>query len=388
MDGLRMNGVPPYGEVRRMMTEGTAGGKRAEEGKEVDTGEVFDQNAVRNLPQELTQIQSPLEVAEALRKQYPQVNFIFADVDKYFGNIEDFAAGLGQGAFILVSPDVLDWMGQGSEAWKQGSEMISQALCQVMRDMKAGAYNAGAVIGDQGEITCWKAEVTGDKESPKQEWEQEAENIRNMLDRLEESRKKNAERMKKLRLTQKKKINYQMGRDMARLARGTNDKAVRSLISRVYAARGRIAGSSAYDKKEIQSAVAQMDHVIRCARTKIRQLKEEEQIDFRRKKAQKNREEKLKRELEKELKERRRARRAKEHARIFERLPDLPGLRDDDDRREAREEAMAAAASAGLDMSGAGGAVSGGLEAAGAAGGSPAVSADAGVAVQVTVSTI
>ncbi len=208
-----------------------------------------------------------------------------------------------------------------------------------------------------------------------------------MLDRLEENRKKNAERLKKLKLTQKKKINYQMGRDMARLAKGLTDKDVRSLISRVYAARGRVAGSKSYDKKEIQSAVAQMDHVIRCARTKIRHLKEEGQLELRRKKAEKQKEEKMRRELERELKERRRARRAKEHARIFQKLPDLPGLRDSDDRREAREEALAAAAAAGLSPVGtagtAGAPVSGGTVGAGAPAGGGETAAPE---LQVTVS--
>lgn len=365
MSGLRIESVPPYREIQRTVIEEA---KKTE--KEAGQRPSFDRNAVGNAFLETVQPQAPSDVAGALRKQYPQIQFVFADVaglEHQSESIAQLAGGLKKGAYIFVSSDILEWMSKGPEAFEEGSRLIGQTAFQLMRDLKAGAYNVGAVIGDEGETVCWKAEET-EESSVKQEWEQELENVKNMLDRLEESRKKNAERLKKLKLTQKKKINYQMGRDMARLAKGVTDKDVRSLISRVYAARGRVAGSKSYDKKEIQSAVAQMDHVIRCARTKIRHLKEEGQLELRRKKAEKQKEEKMRRELERELKERRRARRAKEHARIFQKLPDLPGLRDNDDRREAREEALAAAAAAGLSPTGAvgtGEALGGGVPAGG-----------------------
>ena len=138
-----------------------------------------------------------------------------------------------------------------------------------------------------------------------------------------------------------KKINYQMGRDMARLAKGTTVKEIRFLISRVYASRRKLAASSQYDKTEIRNVTAQMDHVIRCARTKLRQLKEENQLEIRQKKAQKQREEKQRRELEQELKERRRKRMAREHAQIFQRLSDWPGLQERDDCHGAQKEELA-----------------------------------------------
>lgn len=138
-----------------------------------------------------------------------------------------------------------------------------------------------------------------------------------MLERMEESRKRNQERMKKLKLVQKKKINYQMGRDMARLAKGTTVKEIRFLISRFMRPEGR------------------------CARTKLRQLKEENQLEIRQKKAQKQREEKQRGELEQELKERRRKRMAREHAQIFQRLSDWPGLQERDDCHGAQKEELA-----------------------------------------------
>ncbi len=387
MRGLNISGISPYRAGYQIMTTETAAGtdNKEREASAFSMEAVFDQSLVGRISKKEVWAPSSADVAEALTKQYPQVHFIFADADGYPENLAEFAAGAGEGIHLVVSSEVLDWMTQGSEAWRQGAEMIGQAVCRMMKDMQPGVYNTGAVIGDNGEITYWSAQLA--EEDVKQEWEQELDNIRNMLDRFEESRKRNAERMKKLRLSQKKKINYQMGRDMSRLARGTTDKEVRSLISRVYAARGRVAGSRAYDKKEIQSAVAQMDHVIRCARTKIRQLKEEEQINLRRKKAEKQKQEKLRRELERELKERRRARKAKEHARIFERLPDLPGLRDEEDRREAQEEAMAAAAASGMELPGTTAVTAGETGGTGAAA-EGAGSEAAGAAVSVTVSTV
>lgn len=114
--------------------------------------------------------------------------------------------------------------------------MIGQAVCRLARNLKAGAYSTGVVLGERGEDIYWTAFDT-QEDTVKEEWEREAENVRGMLERMEESRKRNQERMKKLKLVQKKKINYQMGRDMARLAKGTTVKEIRFLISRVYASR-------------------------------------------------------------------------------------------------------------------------------------------------------
>ena len=247
----------------------------------------------------LEQSQTVQQVAEALRKQYSWVSFTFADLGNRPENLAQFAVSAGKGIHLVISPEILEWMAQGGTAWQEGSEMIGKTIYELMKQTDTEVHNSGAVIAADGQTTLWSSKW----ENPKSEIEQDLEYMKNMLERLDKIRKQNAEQQKKMKLLQKKKLNYQMGKDMARLARGTTDRDVRSLISGMYANRQRIATSRTYSKKEIQMTLAQIDHVIRCARTKIRQLKEEGQMRRRVEKAKKEREEKLKRELIRELKE-------------------------------------------------------------------------------------
>lgn len=284
------------------------------------------------------QIQTAEQVAEALRKQYPGVTFTFGEIGDRPEDLAQLAVSAGKGMDLVISPEILDWMAQGGAAWQEGSEMIGKTIYELMRRADTDAYNSGAVIAEDGETTLWSTSW----EDEKSEMEQDLEYMKNMLDHLDEIREKNAEQQKKLKLQQKKKLNYHVGIDMARIAKGTTGSDVRSVISSLYANRQKIAVSTTYSKKEVQMALAQIDHVIGCARTKIRKLREEDQMKQRVEKAKRDHEEKLRRELARELKERQRSRKAKERARIFERLPDLPGLRDVEEQREKQMEAVTA----------------------------------------------
>ncbi len=275
------------------------------------------------------------QVADALRKQYPWVNFTFAQLGDRPEDIAQFVASAGKGVHLVIDPDVLEWMAQGEKAWSQGLEMIGKALHDVMLPTARGEHNKGAVIADDGEITLWSAKW----EKPNADMEKEFEHMKTILKHMDEARKNQEEQLKKLKMEQKKKLNYQMGKDMARLAKGVTDRDVRSLISKLYANRQKIATSSSYNKKEVQAALAQIDHVIGRARAKIRHLRDEEDMLSRVKKAEKQQEQKRKLQLEQELKARRRNRKAKEHAAIYEKFPDMPGLRDEEERREAVAEA-------------------------------------------------
>ena len=242
MGGLRIQGVYAHGQP---WTAGMEGKKTEDCGR--DKHAIVNQHAVRDImffnqsvnrdaPLPESYFQKDSNAAKSLLRQYPQVNFIFVETNVYSEEMEQFISQVRQGAYILMPFDVLDWMSQGEEAAGQGMEMIGQAVCRLARNLKAGAYSTGVVLGERGEDIYWTAFDT-QEDTVKEECEREAENVRGMLERMEESRKRIQERMKKLKLVKKKKINYQMGRDMARLAKGTTVKEIRFLISRVYASR-------------------------------------------------------------------------------------------------------------------------------------------------------
>ncbi len=339
-----MQGVSPYREHKRYTHTQQVKASSVRSGRY----DAYTVGKLQEIP--IKQVRSPEQIAEALRQQYPWVNFTFSELGERSEEVLQFAASAGQGIHIVIAPDVLDWMAQGDAAWQEGNAMIGKTIYALMRQSGNGIYNQGAVIGENGEITQWSSVL----EDPEQDdtWNEQLAEMRHMLERmqamnqkrLEDTRKKNEELQKKMKILQKKKLNYQVGRDMARLAKGTTDQDVRALIGRVYANRQKVSKSSGYEKKEVQMAVAEMDHVIRCARKKIRQLKEERRMQKQVERANEKREEERRKELEQELKVYQRNRRAKEHARIFEKLPDLQRLRELEEKKAQALEAIVSGA--------------------------------------------
>lgn len=314
---------------------------------------------------------------------FPSIRFMLHDEEVDEAEVSALAQQCGKGGFIVVSRDFLDWMAEGEESFLQGREMLARAKQEINRALLDGSDGAGAVLSGNGESFGWTLELAGqegsmipgmpqdgekeDFDPVKKKEEMEMEGVRKMLEKLKEAREKPVIKIKK-------KINYQVGRDMSKLCRASHDRSIRSFISGVYARRAQIGNNSSYDKKERAAAVAQMDYVIRCARTKIRQVKEEGELKARAEKLKKAKEEKRRLQVERELKERQIKRRAKEHARIFV-TPDLPGLRDRDEQREAQQEFEQIVEAAGLSLSpegagtgtAAGAATAGALAAAGTA---------------------
>lgn len=342
----------------------------------------YDQVAVSGAkqPSESDGVQTVEQIADALRKQYPWVTFTFAELGDHPEDIPQFAVSSGNGIHLVIDPDVLDWMAQGGEAWNQGCEMIAKTLHDLMLQKNDDEYNRGAVIADDGEITLWSSSW----EKPKTDLEKDFEFMTNILERQEEARERQEEQQKKLKLEQKKKLNYQMGKDMTRLAKGTTDRDIRSLISHMYANRQKIAASSTYNRREVQMALAQMDYVIGRARAKIRHLKNEGELQLRVKKAAEKKEEKRRMQLEQELKSRRRNRIARERAAIYEKMPDLPGLRSEEERREAQAQTVLSGIASGAITPGYGPAA----PPIGETSSTVVVSAPSGAAVEVTITSM
>ncbi|MFQ9703427.1 MAG: hypothetical protein ACLR0U_17040 [Enterocloster clostridioformis] len=96
--------------------------------------------------------------------------------------MEQFISQVRQRAYILMPFDVLDWMSQGRGAAGRGMEMIGQAVCRLARNLKAGAYSTGVVLGEREDI-YWTAFDT-QEDTVKEEWEQRRRDVRGMLERM------------------------------------------------------------------------------------------------------------------------------------------------------------------------------------------------------------
>lgn len=340
------------------VTEEGAGGKAAD----TQMGEVKKGRWDSFVPTENTD--GAQKVWKEICSAHSGIRFVLYEGETESAAVEQLARQCGKGGFIVLSQDFLDWMSEGEKAWQQGMGMIADAKAQINRSLLSGSDGAGAVLSSNGESLEWtmempapekapgslglfggKDDAAGGSDSLMSKEERELEGVRKMLEKMKEAKKEPFIKIKK-------KINYSMGRDMSKLCRASQDRSIRSFISGVYARRAQIGSNQSYDKKERSAAVAQMDYVIRCARTKIRQVKEEGEMKARAEKLRKAKEEKKRLQVERELKDRQIKRRAKEHARIFADLPDLPGLRSREEQREAVQQFNQIAQAAGVSAAG------------------------------------
>lgn len=259
------------------------------------------------------------DTASSILDAFPDVNISFTWL-KNDNQIRDFAMSAGNGTYLSIAPDFLEWMSESPETYQEGMDIITLVMNQLAENSSGKKNSAsGAVIGENGEVSYWY------KQEPDQS--EEKNTLKSLLDTLESLRQKEKDMNSKKETDKfviKKKICYSPSRDMSRLARVFTARDVRSIISRVYAQSINIKKNSSYDKEEVQMTVAQMEGVIARARAKIKGLNKEGQLNSMRKKAEKQQELKRAIALKLELKRRRTARRSREYGQISEKFPYLP----------------------------------------------------------------
>lgn len=297
--------------------------------------------------------------AARLRNLFPGINMTFASLNE--NDIASYAAAAGGGLHLTLSESFLEAMGRDEESFQAGVLLIHDAIGQladkVGQKLSEGrpVIGAGVVIDENG-VSTWTSSPPKDER---------VEDLKRMIEQLEESRKRMLEKMRK----QKKTIDANPRELMARLVRAEVQQGARDVLiaanHKIFTLRIAAAAGDQYDQNKVRAALANLQRVANRARAKIRRLDEEQTIRSREKRAQRERELKRMRELRAELYKRKSKRRNREYAQLFESYGPRNLRKDRDEEEELRHELMTletSVSSPSVDAAPEGGTMAGGVE--------------------------
>lgn len=287
-----------------------------------------------------------LQKVDALRSLFPGVRVEVAGLYDEQA-IQQYAMQTGGGLHIVLAPDFVDWMFSSPEASSQGKQILTetwQALMEELSSMSAAGklpLGAGIVIGENGSYSIYTA---GEQEKKAPE-EDPAGTLKEMLDKANAAYEGVFGRLKV-----KKKANYCAAREAYALAHVSTERDVKKIISRTYGNMYALkAGKRNYASGVVEQTVKQMETIIARARTKIKALRREEEMERMRKRAEETKQKRKAEALRQELKKRRALRAVREHALIHEFDNPFPGRRMDgrldEDERPLTPEGSSAAVS-------------------------------------------
>lgn len=271
-----------------------------------------------------------------LRSLFPGINMTFAFLQE--NDIASYAAAAGSGLHLTLSESFLEAMGRDEESFQAGVLLIHDALGQlagkVGQKLSEGrpVIGAGIVINENG-VSTWTSSPPKDER---------VEELKRMIEQLEESRKRMLEKMRK---QQKKTIDANPRELMTRLVRAEVQQSARDVLiatnHKIFTLRIAAAAGDQYDQNKVRAALSNLQRVANRARAKIRRLDEEQTIRSREKRAQHERELKKMRELRAELYKRKSKRRNREYAQLFESYGPRNLRKDRDEEEELRHELIA-----------------------------------------------
>lgn len=268
-------------------------------------------------------------------------------------DVIQYAASLKGGVHVIISRDFLLGMAASEEAFQEGTDILTkmtqklQQLQQTLLKEELHGAAMGVAVDDEGTVCSWLKQP-----------QQQDSAFQSMLDALKDPMVKyykekggrNVTEIKTkdgvMRWVITKKLNYNPGKDLAKLAAISAITGVNSFVVGVRA-RLKCAKNDPYlDENEVKQAVYSMERMIQRANTKVKQLKEENQMEKIKKRMQQRQEMKKAQYMARELKRRRTLRRSKEYGQIHERFPLPPSLdqlhRKQDEREEKWEESFIA----------------------------------------------
>lgn len=293
-------------------------------------------------------VQSMVECAEFLKKEYPGVHFNFTSLSEN-SEIQSLSISLGNGVHMVISPKFIQGMISSPEAFIEGKASIQKVLNQLFATAKNLTVNCkkpsglGAVIKENREASVWTLQPSLEDISFKKFLEQM--NDGNMMRTYKEKGGRNITEIKTkdgiLKFIFIKRLNYSPGSDILRLARLTRIGNVNSFIGGIQAYMNQVRSDRYLDEAEIKQTLAQMKGVALRANTKVRNLKEEEILEIIRRRSIEARNVARAEKIAAELRRRRTARKSREYANGIERIPlhdRLFGDRfDHDSRRDEAE---------------------------------------------------
>lgn len=230
------------------------------------------------------------------------------------------------GVQIIISKGFLERLTATKEAYNEGCALIKDLWSQ-LQQVHQGLNNQNdktgisSIIATNGDVKTTLFSITPQEKTPQDDFTKSLMEGK-MVTYYKEKGGRNVTEIKTkdgtVRIVITKRLGYRPGKDLARLAQVSSVGNVRMLSAGVQSAIRRAKSDRYLDEDEVRQAVAQMEGVVRRAKTKINQLRREEILEQRAHQAAKQGERKHAIEMARELKRQRTRRIAKEYAQIHQ----------------------------------------------------------------------
>lgn len=239
-----------------------------------------------------------------------------SDAFRFASLVESLAVLDGDEIRVAIPQDMQAAMEADPEFRESVWEAIGQALSSAEAWKKENAAAYGAAVDSEGSVLIWDQAPAVNKDEYIQKFLDIANNGGIVRRRREEGGKTVTEihtPQGVFRWLTIKKLNYSPAGHLSKLARLQRTGDVRSMMVAVRAGIRHAKADKGLDKNEVRRAVAQMEGVLNRARVKIKNLKAEEQLELRRKRAEQARKQRLEQQLSQEIKKKRTLRKIREY---------------------------------------------------------------------------
>lgn len=251
--------------------------------------------------------QAVKDVLDELKDRYQGVHIAIGTLNGK-DSIQNYAAGAGFGAHLVISEDFLKQMMSSAKAFENGKDLLNTVLKQLSSQKQKG-IGVGAYLDDKS-LTYWYT-------VPEQQLN---ENLflkpqKTLFDWIREAQEK-AEQMKV-----KVKVNASLYNSpmqiYSKLTRAKSIQAVKNVSysagHKIYQLKVALSQADSKDVDKIRAVIGQLQRAVVRAKGKVRDLEKENGLKSRKKKAAQRLEPRREKQLEYLLKKKKVARLAKEH---------------------------------------------------------------------------
>lgn len=251
--------------------------------------------------------QAVKDVLDELKDRYQGVHIAVGTLNGK-DSIQNYAAGAGFGAHLVISEDFLKQMMSSAKAFENGKDLLNTVLKQLSSQKQKG-IGVGAYLDDKN-LTYWYT-------VPEQQLN---ENLflkpqKTLFDWIREAQEK-AEQMKV-----KVKVNASLYNSpmqiYSKLTRAKSIQAVKNVSysagHKIYQLKVALSQADSKDVDKIRAVIGQLQRAVVRAKGKVRDLEKENGLKSRKKKAAQRLEPRREKQLEYLLKKKKVARLAKEH---------------------------------------------------------------------------
>lgn len=250
----------------------------------------------------------------------PDIHFVFTQQDDP-KQLQELAASLGQGRFVVLSNSFLQQMSKSEAAFLNGKTLIKEVV-SLLRGRADKSYSHGAFLsGDK--LTFWNNQAS--KETQKDFIQGQINTAIDTFQSLRQGFKQQQSKTTKSFHIRLNKNNLNATRTYQKLARAGTKGEVSKVISSTNAQIAKLKaaiGSDGADADEIRAVIAKLKHAVIRAQRKIKNLDHEALLRRQQQRAAQEAQRRKVRELEQALQRKKSSRRSRESAYIQQSILD------------------------------------------------------------------